>query len=148
MRQNFEVIEASRNDLPEISELVVQHYGLAHESSWNDFCANIHCPPDTERLSDGSFIVIDRIGAIRGFFIIRKRPHGCYRNLLDVPVVVVESGPNEGEIARTTFDYLLDHAKREGCDALRLGPSDPDDWAEVTTCTSADLLTGSIMPLA
>lgn len=151
MSQNFEVTEADQEDLEGISLLLKQRSLHPEEKLWERYCKTM---VDSKRrhtagavLEDTSLIVIDRIGVVRGFCIIRWRRHPNYPDLLDVPVIAIEKGPNENEIARTVFNHLLNFARCQNFDALRLGSSTTKFWEERTASACETRLAGTIMPL-
>lgn len=152
MSQDFEVIEADPKDLDGISRLLRQRSMQPDDGLWKQYCATMSESESGIGLNSAfrretSFVVIDKIGIIRGFGVTRQRRHPNYPRLLDVPVLAVEKGPNENEIARALFDHLLHIAERRQFDALRFGRGAPSCWKERTAADSELGITGTIMPL-
>jgi hypothetical protein len=152
MSQNFKVTEADPRDLDEISNLLQQRSMRPSDELWQEYCQTLSGPNPTSASggagkSETSIIIIDKIGLVRGFCIIRRRHHPTYGRLLDVPIIALEIGPNENEIARVIFDHMMDVSRRESTDALRFGISSPKAWAERVIPDLELRLTGTIMPL-
>lgn len=152
MSQDFTVIEADPKDLDGISRLLRQRSMQPDHGHWKQYCAAMgeaesdmagNSPSERET----SFVVIDKIGVVRGFGVARPRRHPNYPRLLDVPVLAVEKGPNENDIARTLFDHLLQIAEDRQFDALRFGRGSSRSWEERTAADCALGVTGTIMPL-
>jgi hypothetical protein len=150
---NFSVVATRPEDLDEISCLL----DTCHANPPDAALPMLHdCigSPRQRLLSQGngspdeSRIVVDRSGAIRGFCVTRRLHHPLHGDLLDVPVLAIEDGPNRDEIARVLLDDLIETADHTCCDALRVLPWTPDTWrrwlsnAEVGTCD-----VGIVMPL-
>jgi hypothetical protein len=151
MSQNFEVIAADPKDLAGISLLLKQRALHPDESLWEQYCKTMADPePRGTRGAaheETSLIVIDKIGASRGFCIVRQRRHPNYPRLLDVPVIAIEKGPNENEIARAIFDHLFHFAQRQNCHAVRFGASTPQSWHQRIAPDYEMCSAGTIMPL-
>ena len=151
MSQNFEVIEADPKDLEGISLLLKQRSLHPDEKVWQQYCKTM-VASELRRTAgavpkETSLIVIDKIGVVRGFCIVRRRRHPNYPRLLDAPVIAVERGPNENAIARTIFDHLLHFAQCQHFNALRFGCSTSKSWEERTAPDGDTRLGGTIMPL-
>ena len=119
---------------------------------WQEYCGGLSGPSSTSAHGDceepeTSLVIIDKIGVVRGFCIVRRRHHPNYGQLLDVPIIALEIGPNQNEIARVTFDYLMDIATSEASDAVRYGRSSAKAWEERAIRDAELSLTGTIMPL-
>lgn len=151
MSQNFEVIEADPKDLEGISLLLKQRSLHPDEKVWQQYCQSMVASEFRRTTGavpeETSLIVIDKIGVVRGFCIVRRRRHPNYPSLLDAPVIAIEKGPNENEIARTLFDHLMSFAGCQDFDALRFGSSTPKSWEERTFADGDTRLGGTIMPL-
>lgn len=152
MSQDFKVIEADPKDLDGISRLLRQRSMQPDDELWKQYCATMSesasgTVPNSAFRRETSFVVIDKIGIVRGFGVARSRRHPNYPRLLDVPVLAVEKGPNENEIARALFDQLLHVAERGQFDALRFGRGTPSSWEQRTVADSELGVTGTIMPL-
>ena len=151
MSPSFNVAEADPRDLAGISKLLDQTSLQPDKRLWEQYCETVsECEagrPAGDACPEASFVIVDKIGVVRGFFIVRQRRHPTYHRLLDVPIIAIEKGPSEHEIARATFDYLMDLAKRQQFDALRIGCARRAAWEERLVPDSALRLTGTIMPL-
>lgn len=151
MSQNFEVIEADPKDLGGISLLLKQRSLHPDEKVWRQYCATM-VASELRRTAgavpeETSLIVIDKIGVVRGFCIVRRRRHPNYPRLLDVQVIAIEKGPNENQIARAFFDHLLSFARCQHFDAVLFGSSTSKSWGERTVPDGETRLAGTIMPL-
>lgn len=151
MSQDFEVIEADPKDLEGISQLLKQRALHPDENLWEQYRETM-LGSELQRSAGAepkqfSLVVIDKIGIVRGFCMVRRRRHPNYPRLLDVPVIAIEKGPNENAIARTIFDHLLRFARGQHFDALLFGSSTPGCWGERAVPDGATRLGGTIMPL-
>jgi hypothetical protein len=151
MSQNFDVVEADPKDLEGISLLLEQRSLHPDKKLWQQYCETMVLS-ELQRTAgavpkETSLIVIDRIGVVRGLCIVRERGHPNYPRLLDVPVIAIEKGPNENQIARAFFDHLLSFARCQNFDALRFGANTSKFWAEQNVLDGDARLTGTIMPL-
>ena len=119
---------------------------------WQEFRKTLLGPNSTSASAgvdkpETSLVVIDKIGVVRGFCIIRWRHHPNYGRLLDEPITALEIGPNENEIARAIFDHLVDVSTREASETLRFGRSSAKAWEERAIPDAELCLTGTTMPL-
>ena len=153
MSQNFEVTQVDPRDLDGISRLLQQRSMKPSDELWQEYCgalsrSSLTSPHGDSDERETSVVITDKIGVVRGFCIVRRRHHPNYGRLLDVPIIAIEIGPNENEIARVIFDHMVDVSKREASDAVRFGRSSPTSWEERVVPDAELRLTGTIMPLA
>ena len=151
MSHNFEVIEADSKDLEGIPLLLKQRSLHPGEKLWQQYCQAM--ADSWLRRTDGavpeeiSLIVVDKIGVIRGFCTLCQRRHPIYPRLLKVPIIAIEKGPNETEIAQAFFDHLLNFARGQHFDAVLFGNSTRKSWGERTVPDGDTCLGGTLMPL-
>jgi hypothetical protein len=72
--------------------------------------------------------------------------HAVYPNILDVPVLLIEQGPNEDAICSTLFEYVTDLARETSHDAVRFHRSAVGSWWQALH-TAAHAEEGVIVPL-
>jgi len=149
MGNDFSVTGMGPEDLESISRFLTVHAAQPDDFLWHGFCENVRNPArsDDEAARAGRpSIIIDRSGAIRGFCLIRQFRHPVYRQMLDVPVVVIEDGPNSNPISRALYDHVLALARDESCDVVRFGNKTSNSW-EPRLDQAKDAGFGLIMPL-
>ncbi len=130
MAGNFSVMAASPDDLDAVARFLKSCGALPSRQSWMQiFLSTVGSAADGGQLGrNEARIVVDRNGAIRAFCILHRLSHAVHHELLDIPVLTVECGPNKDEISRLLFDHLVNRARESGCDTLRFWRSDASAW--------------------
>lgn len=154
MAGDFSVMASHPDDLGGIIHFLDSHAASPPDAAWPQIheCIIDLQPEDEPQRRfprNGSYIVVDRNGAIRAFCMTRWLHHPVHRDMLDLPVIVMEDGPNRNEIARTLFDHLVKMARAAACDAVRFPSPAPDvwrRWLDVDRIGQPE--TGMIMPLS
>lgn len=79
MSQNFEVTQVDPRDLDGISRLLQQRSMKPSDELWQEYCgalsqSSLTSPQGDSDERETSVVITDKIGVVRGFCIVRRRP--------------------------------------------------------------------------
>jgi hypothetical protein len=154
MMRDFSVMAARSDDRDAVAEFLQSCNAYPSDQTWQRteplFVGGKRDANEPEKSSWGSAcIAVDRTGAVRGFCIWRRFHHPTYRDLFDVPILIVEKSPNSDEIARAIFDHLAALARGACVDAIRFLRFDATVWDRLHKAREQERVdVGVIMPLS